>query len=60
METDLYRHAIYKYLYDTWLKDVVHCVKSKKFEEAEKLYFEAIKYLAKRYGMEDKVNDFTE
>ena len=58
MEEDLYRHAIYKHLYITWLADVVECIKQKEFDKAEKLYFEAIEFLAKRYKLEKYLDDF--
>lgn len=60
MQQDLYRYKVYTHLYETWLKDVVQYIKDEEFTKAEETYFEAIKYLAKRYGMEDKAIDFTE
>lgn len=60
MQQDLYRYKVYEHLYEEWLKEVVQYIKDEEFDLAEETYFEAIKYLAKRYNMEGSLIDFTE
>ncbi len=55
MQSDLRKSVVYKYVYETWLVDILAAVKTGEFDVAEKLYIECLYYLIDKYKV--KIDD---
>jgi len=53
MQQDMHKLKMYQKLYDTWLKKVVELIKAKEYDEAEKVYYECVRWLCEYYEVKN-------